>query len=57
MHIRQISELLQPSAKLNEVSVIEEPEDIRSLPATASGSSGLADIEKERDSKDNSDKE
>ena len=42
---------------LNNNSVVEEPEDAQSLPATASGASGSADIEKESDFKDNSDEE
>jgi len=37
--------------------VVEEPEDIQSLPAAASDASGSADIEKKSDSKDNSDEE
>lgn len=48
---------MQPSAVLNEGSVVVEPEDTRILPAAASGRFGSADIETERDSKDNSDEE
>jgi hypothetical protein len=48
---------VQPLTVLNNGSLVEEPEDTQSLPAAALGASGSADVEKESDSKDNSDED